>query len=331
MADTATSAAPVARTERALPFAPRSTACAPSRSARCCSTTAACRSDARRVPRRRHLLRAQRLPDHVAAARRARGTGRIDLLAFWLRRARRLLPGGVPGDRRLASLVAAIFLPGGLGADARRRARLALLRQQLAPAPRRAVLLRRPSSGRRCCSTCGRSPSRSSSTCCGRSRSGSCMAKLGRARTARLTLGLAMRLRAAMAVLFNAGSDPSRVYYGTDTHASALLLGALLAFVWPLGPLRGRAGRAPRSCSTSRALARARARRRGDHRLAATTSRGVYRGGIFVVQRSPRALLIAAVVHPAGRDRAACSGSRRCAGSGGAATGSTCGTGRSWR
>ena len=32
--------------------------------------------------------------------------------------------------------------------------------------------------------------------------------------------------------------DPSRVYFGTDTHASGLLIGALLAFVWPLGGLR---------------------------------------------------------------------------------------------
>ena len=31
------------------------------------------------------------------------------------------------------------------------------------------------------------------------------------------------------------GGDPSRVYFGTDTHASGLLLGALLAFAWPMG------------------------------------------------------------------------------------------------
>ena len=35
-----------------------------------------------------------------------------------------------------------------------------------------------------------------------------------------------------MAALYQPGSDPSRVYYGTDTRASALLIGAALALVW---------------------------------------------------------------------------------------------------
>ena len=42
-----------------------------------------------------------------------------------------------------------------------------------------------------------------------------------------------------MAVLFTPGRDPSRVYYGTDTHATGLLIGALLAFAWPLSRERG--------------------------------------------------------------------------------------------
>ncbi len=41
----------------------------------------------------------------------------------------------------------------------------------------------------------------------------------------------------AMAVLYVPGADPSRVYYGTDTHATALLVGAALALTWPLGRL----------------------------------------------------------------------------------------------
>ena len=36
-----------------------------------------------------------------------------------------------------------------------------------------------------------------------------------------------------MAFLYVPGEDPSRVYYGTDTRAFSLLLGAALAFVWP--------------------------------------------------------------------------------------------------
>ena len=54
------------------------------------------------------------------------------------------------------------------------------------------------------------------------------------------------RLRACLAWLFAAlsavamllvyvpGADPSRVYYGTDTHASALFIGSALALSWPL-------------------------------------------------------------------------------------------------
>ena len=42
---------------------------------------------------------------------------------------------------------------------------------------------------------------------------------------------------AAMAAIYVPGSDPSRVYYGTDTHASALLVGAALALTWPLSRL----------------------------------------------------------------------------------------------
>ena len=56
--------------------------------------------------------------------------------------------------------------------------------------------------------------------------------------------GSALRLAAAdaparrglgheMALLFQPGYDPSRIYYGTDTRAFALLVGAALALVWP--------------------------------------------------------------------------------------------------
>jgi peptidoglycan/LPS O-acetylase OafA/YrhL len=40
-----------------------------------------------------------------------------------------------------------------------------------------------------------------------------------------------------MAWLYRPGVDPSRVYYGTDTHATGLLLGAALALAWT--PVRG--------------------------------------------------------------------------------------------
>jgi peptidoglycan/LPS O-acetylase OafA/YrhL len=37
----------------------------------------------------------------------------------------------------------------------------------------------------------------------------------------------------AMAILYEPGSDPSRIYYGTDTRAFSLLIGAALALLWP--------------------------------------------------------------------------------------------------
>ena len=47
-----------------------------------------------------------------------------------------------------------------------------------------------------------------------------------------------------MVALYTPGGDPSRVYYGTDTRAQAMLIGAVLAVVSTLhGPLRSRTGR----------------------------------------------------------------------------------------
>lgn len=48
-----------------------------------------------------------------------------------------------------------------------------------------------------------------------------------------LTLLAALASAALMAWLYHPGTDPSRVYYGTDTRAFSLLLGAALALVWP--------------------------------------------------------------------------------------------------
>ena len=73
---------------------------------------------------------------------------------------------------------------------------------------------------------------------------GVCVAALGRRRTAIVTLVLAVASAVLMAVLFTPGRDPSRVYYGTDTHATGLLIGALLAFAWPLSRARRPRGRA---------------------------------------------------------------------------------------
>ncbi|MGX5518942.1 acyltransferase family protein [Bacillus cereus] len=44
----------------------------------------------------------------------------------------------------------------------------------------------------------------------------------------------------AMANLYEPGVDPSRIYYGTDTRAFSLLIGAVLALVWPSNRLANR-------------------------------------------------------------------------------------------
>ena len=61
-----------------------------------------------------------------------------------------------------------------------------------------------------------------------------------------LVLAAAGASAVLMAMLYDPAADPSRVFYGTDTHASGLLLGAALAFVWPSWRLSPKTGkRAP--------------------------------------------------------------------------------------
>jgi len=48
-----------------------------------------------------------------------------------------------------------------------------------------------------------------------------------------ITLSLALASMLAMILLYQPGSDPSRVYYGTDTRVFALLIGATLALMLP--------------------------------------------------------------------------------------------------
>ncbi len=48
-----------------------------------------------------------------------------------------------------------------------------------------------------------------------------------------LTLLATIASAGLMAWLYHPGADPSRVYYGTDTRAFSLLIGAALALVWP--------------------------------------------------------------------------------------------------
>ena len=130
----------------------------------------------------------------------------------------------------------------------------------------------------------------------------------------------------AMAAIYVPGGDPSRVYYGTDTHASALFIGAALAFAWPLRQLRA----APRQ-QARRADA---AGLTGIAVLAWAMSR--YSGGDAALY--PAGLLIAALgaaawswQPPAPVSSPGCSAGRRCAGPACDHTASTYGTGRSSR
>lgn len=68
--------------------------------------------------------------------------------------------------------------------------------------------------------------------------------KLGvkRAAMRNATLALAVASAAEMALLYTPDADPSRVYYGTDTRAFSLLIGAWLAFVWPSHLLGAKSG-----------------------------------------------------------------------------------------
>jgi peptidoglycan/LPS O-acetylase OafA/YrhL len=62
--------------------------------------------------------------------------------------------------------------------------------------------------------------------------------------TIALTASLAAVSWVLMWLLYNPNGDPSRVYYGTDTRAFTLLIGALLAFAWPLARLPAKLSRA---------------------------------------------------------------------------------------
>ncbi len=102
-----------------------------------------------------------------------------------------------------------------------------------------------------------------------------------------------------MAILYHPFTDPSRVYYGTDTRVATLLLGAALAFVWAPWRLVGRTGRNAAWLLDAAALA-------SGFVLCwmflnvSYLDPNLYRGG-FLVVALVSAVLIAATVHPASR------------------------------
>lgn len=67
-------------------------------------------------------------------------------------------------------------------------------------------------------------------------------AGVGKKAVRNVTLIVALLSALEMALLYDPSLDPSRVYYGTDTRAFSLLIGAWLAFVWPSHLLGARSG-----------------------------------------------------------------------------------------
>jgi peptidoglycan/LPS O-acetylase OafA/YrhL len=222
-----------------------------------------------------------------------RATGTVDLRAFWLRRARRLLPAAflvigaclvvalgflADGDRTGDDAIASLLYVNNwhaIGAGASyfeefQRPSLLLHLWSLSVEEQfyllwplgLGLLLRR-----------------------------------GRGTAAAVTGAGAVVSVVAMALVFDPGDDPTRVYVGTDTHAFALLLGALLAFAWPLGAFRGTAAPGARRLLDAAAVTG----------LAGVVAGMVvlrdfdpwtYRGGIALACVAA-AVLVAAVSHPA--------------------------------
>ena len=105
------------------------------------------------------------------------------------------------------------------------------------------------------------------------------------------------------AFLYNPLGDPSRVYYGTDTHAAGLLIGAALALLharaWP----RVKRGHRPSRRAVVVALSvgcTALAALGAGFALLGETQPLVYRGGLSLMALGAAAL-IGVLLHPAGR------------------------------
>ncbi len=108
------------------------------------------------------------------------------------------------------------------------------------------------------------------------------------------SLGMLAGSALLMGILFKPGSDPSRVYYGTDTRAQSLLFGAVLAMLLlRFGPVRGRLPKAALQIGAAAAaivLLRAWVTTSADSTL-------LYRGG-FLLLAAGVAVIITAAVQP---------------------------------
>lgn len=120
-----------------------------------------------------------------------------------------------------------------------------------------------------------------------------------RGKLALWTLGAAALSAAAMAVLYQPGADPSRIYYGTDTRAFALLIGAALAIVWPSWKLKETISARSRFSldaigTIGLAIILVMINRTGEY------SSFLYQGGMVLLAIAT-AVVVAALAHPASR------------------------------
>jgi peptidoglycan/LPS O-acetylase OafA/YrhL len=115
-----------------------------------------------------------------------------------------------------------------------------------------------------------------------------CLPILKKNMTLLLIVAGAIAAAVAMALLYEPGKDASRVYYGTDTRASGLLLGAALAFVLSEGARNGRLGIAVAGIAGLAGLAFAVS-------TLEETSTFLYRGGFFAVGLLSCAAILALV------------------------------------
>ena len=243
---------------------------------------------------------------------RRRGRRHDQPPAFWARRGRRLLPALLlvllaRRDRTAGSSVPPIELASSAATRSPSLFYVANWRF-IATGP---VVLRHSSPRRRRCATSGRSRSRSSSTWSGRSSARrACRSAHGPARAAarRCCAVAASSVGGRMALLYEA-ADPSRAYYGTDTRAHALLVGASSRSSHrpTAAHVRGR-GAASQVVGLVGAVGVLVVMHSADRRAAVSTA----------AARALRGRAVArdlAVVQPAGRRSARCSRSRPLAGS----------------
>lgn len=103
-----------------------------------------------------------------------------------------------------------------------------------------------------------------------------------------------------MAALYHPSADPSRVFFGTDTRASGLLVGVALAAIWPAQ--RFRPTRVPAAAQRTLDITGGLALviLVGTFLWVNEFDPFVYRGGFLLVDLATM-VLIAAAVHPAGR------------------------------